>query len=108
MTARIRKIAYFLRAWFHIWLVTKYANIIYRAIYCVRGPTIFFFLDKIIFISIDKIDSLYFHGSLQCVVIQKFSLNKFKIYSGLDLDKEPSFLKIGTYLWNHNHEIYLT
>ena len=41
MTAR--KIAYFLRAWFHIWLVTKYANIIYRAIYCVRGPTVFFF-----------------------------------------------------------------
>jgi len=33
----------------------------------------FFFLDKIL--SIDKIDSLYFHGSLQCVVIQKFSLN---------------------------------
>ena len=67
------KIAYFLRAWLHIWLVTKYANIIYRAIYCVRGPTVFFFLYKIL--SIDKIDSLYFHGSLQCVVIQKFSLN---------------------------------
>ena len=33
----------------------------------------FFFLDKIV--SIDKIDSLYFHGSLQCAVIQKFSLN---------------------------------
>ena len=62
---------------------------------------------------IDKIDSLYFHGSLQCVVIQKFSLDvvqssKFIYISGLDLDKEPSFLKIGTYLWNHNHEIYLT
>ena len=71
MTAR--KIVYFLRAWFHIWLVTKYAKIIYWAIYCVRGPTVFFFLDKIL--SIDKIDSLYSHGSLQCVVIQKFSLN---------------------------------
>ena len=36
--------------------------------------------------------------------------SKFKIYSGLDLKKEPSFLKIGTYLWNDypNHEIYLT
>ena len=32
-----------------------------------------FFLDKIL--SIDKIDSLYFHGSLQCIVIQNFSLN---------------------------------
>ena len=33
----------------------------------------FFFVDKIV--SIDKIDSLYFHGSLQCLVIQMFSLN---------------------------------
>ena len=38
-----RKIAYFLRAWFHIWLVTKYANIIYRAIYYLHGPTVIFF-----------------------------------------------------------------
>ena len=53
--------------------VAKYAKIIYRAIYYLRGPTVFFFLDKIL--SIDNIDILFLHGSLQCVVIQKFSLN---------------------------------
>ena len=69
-----------------------------------------FSLNKIVLI--DKIDSLYFHGSLQCLVIQKFSLNVVQssksIQVKLNLDKEPQFLKIGTYLWNYNHEIYLT
>ena len=72
-------------------------------------PLYFFSLDKIV--SIDKIDSLYFHGSLQCLVIQKFSLNvvqSSKSIQVLILAKNHNFSKIGTYLWNHNHEIYLT
>ena len=55
----------------------------------------FFFLDKMVFI--DKIDSLYFHGSLQCVVIQKFSLDAVqssKIIQVLMLTKNHHFSKL--------------
>ena len=55
----------------------------------------FFFLDKIL--SIDKIDSLCFHGSLQCVVIQKFSLNvvqSSKFIQVLILTKNHHFSKL--------------
>ena len=55
----------------------------------------FFFLDKIL--SFDKIDSLYFHGSLQCVVIQKFSLNvvqSSKFIQVLILTKNHHFSKL--------------
>ena len=68
---------FFIRAWFQNWLVTKYANIIYRAIYYLSWTYCILFLDKIA--PIDKIDSLYFHGSLQCIVILKFSLNVVKL-----------------------------
>ena len=59
MTAR--KIAYFLRAWFHIWLVTKYAILFTEPSIIFIDLLLFFFLGKIVFI--DKIDSLYFPKS---------------------------------------------
>ena len=57
----------------------------------------FFLLDKIL--SIDKIDSLYFHGSFQCVVIQKFTLNVVNVQSSnfiqvLILTKNHHFSKL--------------
>jgi len=55
----------------------------------------FFFLDKMVFIN--KIDSLYFHGSLQCVVIQKFSLDvvqSSKFIQVLILTKNHHFSKL--------------
>jgi len=73
-------------------LVTKYANIIYRTIYYLRGPTVFFFLHKIV--SIDKIDSLYFHGSLQCVVISLNVVQSSKSIQVLILTKNHHFPKL--------------
>ena len=55
----------------------------------------FFPLNKIV--SIDKIDSFYFHGSLQCLVIQKFSLNvvqSSKSIQVLILTKNHNFSKL--------------
>ena len=55
----------------------------------------FFSLDKIL--SIDKSDSMCFHGSLQCIVIQKFSLNvvqSSKFIQVLILTKNHHFSKL--------------
>ena len=58
----------------------------------------FFFLKKLLLI--DKIDSLYFHGSLQRIVVEKFSLNVVQI---------SKFIQVLILTKNHNFsELVLT
>ena len=63
------KVAYFLRTLFHIWLITKYAHIIYRTIY-------------------------YLHGSLQCILISLNVVRSSKSIQVLILTKNHHFPKL--------------